>query len=73
MEKSNRISHLRKIGINIYNRLPEGWKYNEHAQTNPKGYKWADNGEPLFTVDNGTVYYNSKHQFALVKHSITTY
>ena len=33
----------------IYNKLPEGWRYIDGAQTAPMGYRWASNGKSRFS------------------------
>lgn len=55
-------------GTPVLDNLPDGWKFNEQATTAPSGYKWANNGQPIFTRDaNGNYYGNPQYQHALIR------
>lgn len=41
-----------------YDTMPEGWKVTEGATRHPKGWKWINNGESLFS---------GKREFALLR------
>lgn len=60
MEKINRFAvHTAKheaikqalcaMGVQVLEKLPEGWRYNKYATTAPEGYKWANNGKDYFS------------------------
>ena len=35
--------------VKIYDHLPDGWVVNLTAQTNPLGYVWISNNQPMFS------------------------
>ena len=38
------LEKLCKNGVIVYDKLPKDWKIIKDATTNPKGYKWINNG-----------------------------
>lgn len=54
--------------IPVLDQLPDGWKFNEQATTAPSGFKWANNGQPIFIRDaNGDYCGNPKRQYAVIR------
>lgn len=43
------LSYFKEKGIKILNELPDGWRYIEHTNTEPRGYKWACNNKSMFS------------------------
>ena len=39
------LEKLCKNGVIVYDKLPKDWKIIKDATTNPKGYKWINNGK----------------------------
>lgn len=44
---------LAKIGreVEVFDTLPQGWKYLEGTLTEPLGYRWASNGKSIFSKE----------------------
>ena len=64
----NFLYNCSREGTPILDNLPDGWKFNEQATTAPSGFKWANNGQPIFTRDaNGNYYGNPKYQHAVIR------
>lgn len=40
---------LCKNGVIVYDKLPKDWKIIKETTTNPKGYKWINNGKSRFS------------------------
>lgn len=38
-----------KFYIDVHDEMPDGWKIQANATTNPKGYVWITNGLPQFS------------------------
>lgn len=54
--------------IPVLDQLPIGWNFNEKATTAPNGFKWANNGQPLFKRDaDGNYFANRKYQHAVIR------
>jgi hypothetical protein len=45
------LEYFKEKGIGILNKLPDGWRYIENTNTEPKGYKWACNNKSMFSRD----------------------
>lgn len=45
------LEYFKEKGIRILNKLPDGWRYIENTNTEPKGYKWACNNKSMFSRD----------------------
>ena len=45
----NKIEYFEKQGINIYTKIPKGWKKIEGAVNAPCGYIWVCNNKSLFS------------------------
>lgn len=43
------LEKLCKNGVIVYDKLPKDWKIIKDATTNPKGYKWINNGKSRFS------------------------
>ena len=43
------LEYFKEKGIGILNKLPDGWRYIENTNTEPKGYKWACNNKSMFS------------------------
>lgn len=43
------LEKLCKNGVIVYDKLPKDWKIIKGATTNPKGYKWINNGKSRFS------------------------
>lgn len=53
--------------VQVYKRLPKGWKITEGTMTEPVGTRWASNGEPFFVKDKSGKYHkNLNYRQALV-------
>ena len=37
--------------VEVYKRLPKGWKETKGTLTDPSGYKWIDNNKSIFAKD----------------------
>lgn len=36
--------------VEVFNELPDGWRYLEGTTTQPNGYKWACNKKSIFSI-----------------------
>ena len=62
------LDYCRRERIPVLDQLPDGWKFNEQATTAPSGFKWANNGQPIFIRDvNGDYCGNPKRQHAVIR------
>lgn len=43
------IKWTNRDGVIVYDKLPKDWKIIKGATTNPKGYKWINNGKSRFS------------------------
>ena len=43
------LEKLCKNGVIFYDKLPKDWKIIKDATTNPKRYKWINNGKSRFS------------------------
>lgn len=67
-KNENKLQQLKKQGILVLNKMPKGWKRVHGSTTAPRGYYWANNGQPLFSKDRSGQYHkNKRFERALVK------
>lgn len=45
------LEYFKEKEIGILNKLPDGWRYIENTNTEPKGYKWVCNNKSMFSGD----------------------
>ena len=64
----NFLNRCSRENIPILDQLPDGWQFNELATTAPTGFKWANNGQPVFLRDgNGQFHGNPKYRHAVIR------
>ena len=47
-EANEVLEYFKKAGVDIIDKMPEGWKETKGSTTAPLGYKWVDNNKSRF-------------------------